>query len=298
MRTIVISGASGFIGSALSQALRERGDRVRALVRPGHAGDDGIFWDPAGGTIDQRALEGVDAVVHLAGESVAGGRWNEQRKREIRESRARGTNLVASAVARLRRPPSVLISASAVGLYGDRADEQLDETSSRGADFLAEVVQTWEAAAQAARDAGVRVAHPRFGLVLAPHGGALAKMLLPFKLGLGAKLGTGKQWMSWVALEDAIAAILYALDRDEFAGAFNVTAPEPVTNEEFTRVLAQALRRPAPFKVPAFAARLAFGEMAETALLSGARVLPKRLLESGFTFAHPRLEPFLARCFA
>lgn len=298
MRTIVISGASGFIGSAVANTLRERGDRVRALVRPGHSSEDGIFWDPAGGTIDQRALEGADAIVHLAGESVAAGRWNEQRKQAIRESRVRGTSLIASAVARLRRKPQVLISASAVGFYGDRGDELLDEASPRGADFLSEVVQAWEAAAQAARDAAVRVAHPRFGLVLAPEGGALAKMVLPFKLGLGAKLGTGKQWMSWVALDDVVAAILAVLDRDDLAGAFNVTAPEPVTNEEFTRALAQALRRPAPFTVPAFAARLAFGEMADSALLSGARVLPKRLLESGFAFAHPQLQPYLARCFA
>lgn len=297
MRTIAITGASGFIGSALADQLRQRGDRVLPLVRPGHAVDGGIHWDPTGGTIDQRALEGVDAIVHLAGENVADGRWTDEKKRRIRDSRVRGTSLLARTLATMRQKPRVFVSGSAVGYYGARDDAPLDESASRGSDFLAEVTESWEQAALPAADAGVRLVHPRTGIVLAPHGGALAKMLLPFRLGVGGKIGEGSQYMSWIALEDAVRALLYAVDVETLRGPFNMTAPSPVTNAEFTRALGRALRRPTAFKVPSFAARLAFGEMADAALLGGARVLPRRLLESGFTFQHPELEPYLRALF-
>lgn len=295
VRTIAISGASGFIGSALAELLRQRGDRVLPLVRPGSSSEGGIFWDPAGGTVDQRALEGVDAVVHLAGENVADGRWSDEKKRRIRESRVRGTSVLAGALANLRRKPAVLISGSATGYYGDCGAAEVDESAPPGSDFLAVVSQEWEQAATPAAAAGIRVAHPRTGIVLAPHGGALAKMLLPFKLGLGARLGDGRQWMSWIALDDAVRGLVHALDEQTLRGPFNLTAPEPVTNEQFTRALARALHRPAPMSIPRFAARLAFGEMADAALLSGVRALPKRLLESGFAFRFRALDEFLSQ---
>jgi uncharacterized protein (TIGR01777 family) len=268
---------------------------VRPLVRPGHAAEGGIYWDPVGGTVDQRALEGVDAVVHLAAENVGDERWSAEKKRRIRESRVRGTALLASALAALRQKPKVWVCGSAIGYYGDRGAEEVDESSSPGNDFLSEVVEAWEAAARPAEAAAIRVVYSRTGLVMAPQGGALAKMMLPFKLGLGAKLGTGKQWMSWIALDDAVRALVHAIDTESLQGPVNVTSPEPVSNEGFTRALARALHRPAPFALPKFAVRLAFGEMADVALLSGVRALPKRLLASGFAFQHPRLEPYLAR---
>jgi uncharacterized protein len=291
--TIAISGASGFVGSALSRALLARGDRVLALVRPGSR-QEGIRWDPVRGEIDQAALAGVDAVVHLAGENVAEGRWSEAQKQRIAQSRIQGTTLLARALAALAQKPSVFVSASAVGFYGAHGGEPLDERAQAGHDFLAEVCQQWEAAAEPARAAGIRVVHPRLGIVLHPSGGALAKMLPAFRLGAGGKLGSGEQFMSWVALEDAIAALLFALARPELSGPYNVTAPEPVTNEALTRALGVALSRPTLMTVPRFALRALFGEMAEVALLSGARVMPAKLLAHGFLFAQPALAPYLA----
>jgi uncharacterized protein (TIGR01777 family) len=248
-------------------------------------------------SIDREALEGLDAVVHLAGENVAGARWSDAQKQRIRESRVRGTRLLAEALSALRTKPAVWLSASAVGIYGDGGDRPLDEDSPPGDDFLAQVGVAWEEAAAPARAAGIRVVHPRFGVVLHPSGGALAKMLGPFKLGLGGKLGSGAQYMSWIALEDAVRALLHLIDQP-LEGPVNLVAPNPVTNAEFTRALARALHRPAPFFVPSFAARLALGEMAEVALLRGQRVFPKRLLASGFRFAQPELEPLLSSFFA
>lgn len=294
MRTIAISGASGFIGSALRQLLQERGVRVRPLVRPGRQAEDGIAWDPQRGSIDAAALEGLDAIVHLAGDGVADGRWTAAKKARIRESRARGTELLARAIASLSHKPAVWVSGSAVGYYGDRGADEVDERDPPGSDFLAEVTVAWEAAAQAARDAGVRVVHPRFGIVLGPQGGALAKMLLPFKLGVGGKLGTGAQYMSWIALEDTLAALLHLIEHHELEGAFNITAPEPVTNADFTRALGAALHRPTFLPLPGPLARLALGELADVGLLGGLRARPKRLLASGFRFAQPELAPFLA----
>ncbi len=295
MGTIAISGASGFIGQALTAELAAKGVRVRPLMRPGKSAPDGIAWDPDAGTIDTQALSEADVLIHLAGESIAAGRWTAAKKVELKQSRTRGTSLLARSLADMKTRPKLWISASAVGFYGDRGDERLDETSAAGSDFLAEVTQAWEQSTEPAIAAGVRVVHARFGIVLHPSGGALAKMLLPFKLGVGGKLGNGRQYMSWIAREDAISALQHLIANEELRGPINLTAPEPVTNAELTKALASALHRPAFLPVPAFAARMAFGEMADTALLSGARVLPKRLLDSGFRFAEPELEPYLIK---
>jgi uncharacterized protein (TIGR01777 family) len=295
--TIAISGASGFLGRALADSLAARGDRVLPLTRPGGQ-KAGIRWDPERGEIDAPALEGVDAVIHLAGENVAGGRWTAAQKRRIEQSRVASTTLLARTLAGLARKPAVLISASAVGYYGARGSEPIDESANPGADFLARVCVEWEASAEPARQAGIRVLHPRFGLVLHPSGGVLARMLPAFRLLAGGKLGGGEQFMSWVALEDALAALRFALARPELAGPVNVTAPEPVSNAEFTRALGDALGRPALLTVPRFALRALFGEMAEVALLSGACAKPARLLAQGFSFQHSTLAPYLKRVLA
>jgi uncharacterized protein len=298
VRTIAITGASGFIGSALVAQLKARGDRVRALVRPEGHGQDGIRWDPAAGTIDVEALDGIDAWVHLAGENVGDGRWTDAKKQRIRDSRVRGTALLADALGRLKNKPKVWISGSAVGYYGDRGADEVDERADSGHDFLAEVTVAWENAATPAIRQGVRVVHPRLGLVLDPHGGALAKMLLPFKLGLGGKIGSGGQWWSWVALHDVVRALIHMLDHDTLQGPVNVTAPKPVTNAAFAEALGAALHRPTILPVPGPIARLALGEMADVALLGGVRALPRRLLDTGFTFEEPELAPYLAKALA
>lgn len=289
-----MSGASGLLGSALGGRLRALGHRVTALVRrQAQAGE--ISWDPEHGRLDPGYLEGVDAVIHLAGENV-GARWTAARKQRIRGSRLAGTRLVSEALARTGRRPRVLVSASAVGIYGSRSEEILTENSSLGdadQDFLAKVGQEWEAAAEPARAAGIRVVHPRFGLVLSPDGGALKKMLLPFRLGLGGRLGSGAQWMSWVSLNDAVGAVLHVLALESFSGPVNVVAPEPARNREFTAVLGRVLARPTPFAVPAAALRLVLGEMADATLLASTRVRPKRLLAAGYRFEHPDLEAAL-----
>lgn len=289
--TIAVTGAGGFIGSALVGSLAGDGHRVLRLVRRPSAAPDEVAWDPAGGQIDAAKLEGIDAVVHLAGESIAGGRWNAERKQRIRQSRVKGTSLLAGALARLSSKPRVLVSGSAMGVYGDRGDEILVESSSPGAGFLAEVGQEWEAAAAPARDAGIRVVHPRFGMVLHPSGGALERMLPPFRLGLGGHLGNGQQWMSWVSRDDAVAIIRAAVDRDAVSGPVNATSPNPVRNSDFTRMLGAALHRPAIAAVPAFALELMFGELAREALLASQRMVPARLQELGFEFRDPDLEP-------
>jgi uncharacterized protein (TIGR01777 family) len=239
--------------------------------------------------LDPRALEGTDAVVHLAGEPIPQ-RWTAEAKRRIRESRVRGTQLIATTLAGLARPPRVLASGSAMGVYGDRAGEVLDEDSALGRGFLAEVATAWEEAAQPAARAGVRLLTLRTGLVLSRRGGALAKLLLPFRLGAGGRIGSGRQWVSWIALDDTVGAILHAIEHPSLAGPVNVSAPEPVTNAEFTATLARVLHRPAVVPVPAFALRLAFGEMGEATLLASQRMRPRRLLESGYPFRHPTLE--------
>jgi uncharacterized protein len=304
---IAITGSTGLVGTALVAALQGRGDKVLRLVRtsassikPREARDpqNEIRWDPAAGQIDAAGLEGVEAVVHLAGEGIADHRWTDEVKRRIRQSRTEGTRLLCDALAGLNAKPRVLCSASAVGYYGDRGAETVDETSSAGRGFLADVCQAWEAATGPARDAGIRVVNLRLGVVLSSHGGALAKMLTPFKLGLGGVIGSGRQAMSWITLEDLVGAILFTLASPALAGPVNAVSPYPVTNREFTRALGRVLGRPTIFPMPAFAARLAFGEMADEMLLAGARVEPRALAEAGFAFRHPQLEPALRQLFA
>lgn len=287
---VAITGATGMIGTALSRSLHADGHAVVRLVRsrPAAGGGD-VYWSPATGEIDAEGLEGVDAVVHLAGENV-GQPWTRERRRRILESRVQGTGLVARTLAGLSRKPRVLVSASGTGYYGDRGDEVLDESASSGEGFLAEVCRAWEAAADPARAAGIRVAHPRMGVVLSEDGGALPKMLPPFRLGVGGKIGSGKQWMSWVTLNDTVQGIRFALRRDDLSGPFNLTSPNPVTNAEFTRALGRALGRPTIFTVPGFALKLAMGQMAEEALLFSQRAVPRKLREAGFAFRFPEIE--------
>lgn len=292
-----MTGGSGLIGSSLTSLLRAAGHRVTPLVRraPGHGE---IGWDPAAGRIDAAALEGTDAVVHLAGESIADGRWTAARKRRILESRTSGTGLLAGTLARLARPPAVLASASAIGYYGDRGDQRLDEGSGPGEGFLPLVTRAWEAATSPAEEAGIRVVRTRFGIVLSADGGALARMLPPFRAGLGGRLGSGDQYMSPVALDDVAAALQHCIVTPAVRGAVNVTCPGPVTNREFTRILAAVLRRPAPFVVPRFALRVAMGEMVDELLFASARVEPAALLASGYRFRHPTVESALRHVLA
>ncbi len=291
---MAVSGSSGIIGSALVHRLTAHGHRISALVRRA-PGPGEIGWNPEAGRLDPEDLEGLDAVVHLAGENV-GARWTAARKARIRNSRVRGTRLLSDAMAQTSRRPAVLVSASAIGIYGNRGDEILDEDSPLGEpddDFLAAVGGEWEGAADPARAAGVRVVHPRFGVVLSPKGGALGRMLLPFRLGLGGRLGRGSQWMSWISIDDAVSALLHLLKDKTLAGPVNVTAPQPLQNRDFTRTLGRVLSRPTPFPVPSSVLRLALGEMAGATLLSSARVVPRRLLASGFSFGQPDLESAL-----
>jgi uncharacterized protein len=289
--SVVVSGSTGLIGSALIPFLTTGGHRVTRLVRRAPRTGE-IQWDPASNRLDPAALEDADAVVHLAGENL-GARWTATRRQAIRESRVRGTRLLCQALSQLARPPRVLISASAVGVYGDRGDEVLSESSATLAarpNFLVEVAREWEAATEAARAAGIRVVLLRSGLVLSPAGGVLGRMLLPFRMGAGGRLGSGRQWMSWIAMDDAIGVIHHALITENLSGPVNATAPYPVTNREFASTLGRVLGRPAILPVPATALRLVFGEMAEVALLAGARVVPARLVRSGYQFRHAQLE--------
>jgi uncharacterized protein (TIGR01777 family) len=286
---VAVTGASGLLGSAVIPFLTTGGHRVTRIVR-GAPGRGEIGWDPAGGRLDPADLEGVDAVIHLAGENI-GTRWTPVRRRRIVQSRLLGTRLLAETIARLRQPPRVLLSASAVGVYGDRGDAVLTETDSAGAppDFLVTLGREWEAAADPARAAGVRVVHPRFGIVLTPAGGALGRMLPPFRVGAGGPLGSGRQWVSWVAMDDAVGAVHHVLMTESLTGPVNVTAPQPVTSRAFAASLGRALKRPALVPAPAFALRLLFGEMADTALLGSQRVLPSELAASGYHFRYPEL---------
>jgi uncharacterized protein (TIGR01777 family) len=290
---VAITGASGLIGHALVQRLRASGKRVRRLVRsPRPESPDDIVWDPMRGVLAPHDLEGVEAVVHLAGEPIAQ-RWTTARRHAIRDSRVRGTELLARAIASLERKPSVLLSGSAVGYYGDRGDEAVGEDSPPGTDFLSGVAREWEAATAAAKDAGVRVVLLRSGVVLNPSGGALEKLLPPFRLGVGGPIGSGRQWMSWIALDDHLRAMEHAMATTGLHGPVNLVAPNPVTNAEFAATLGRVLGRPAIVPVPSFALELLYGEMARATLLAGQRVLPNALLRSGFRFAHPTLEQAL-----
>ena len=301
---IAITGATGFVGRALVPHLERRGHAIvrvsRSAPRPGTSD---VSWDPDAGRLDARGLEGIDAAIHLAGETISE-RWSAAHRRAIRDSRVRGTTLLATTLAALSPRPRALVSASAVGIYGDRGDELLTEASpvgaylhgddgarrNRGAAYLAQVAAEWEEAAAPAAAAGIRVVHPRVGVVLGTDGGILERLLPPFRLGAGGRIGDGRQWMSWVALSDLVRALDFLLATESMRGAVNVVAPEPATNADFSAALARVLHRPAVATVPAFAARLMFGEMADALLLAGQRVVPQRLLDAGFRFEHATLE--------
>ena len=289
--TVLMSGSTGLVGRSLLERLSGLGRPAVPLAR-GRASEGEVLWDPAVGAIDSASLasSGARAVVHLAGENIADGRWTAAKMDAIRTSRVRGTGLPAESLARLECPPAVLVSASAIGFYGDRGDEVLTESSAPGSGFLADVCREWEQATEPAHEAGIRVVNLRIGVVLARQGGALARMLLPFRLGLGGRLGRGDQYMSWITLEDLVSTIIRALEDERLTGPVNATAPHPVTNRDFTGALGQALRRPTIAPLPAFAARAAFGRMADELLLASMRVVPERLLERDFHFEHPRLE--------
>jgi len=292
---IIVAGSSGLVGSKLVPALREAGHDVVRLVRDkGRVAPDAAYWNPAAGEIDAPALAGCQAAVNLAGESIAAGRWTAKKKQAIRDSRIAATRTIAVALAALEPRPGVLVNASAIGFYGSRADEVLDESSVRGAgDFLSSVCRDWEAATEPAARAGVRVALARFGVILSGQGGALAKMLLPFKLGLGGRVGSGDQFMSWIAIDDVVGGIVHALGTAALAGPVNFVAPEPVTNRQFTRTLGRVLGRPTLFPMPALAARAALGQMADELLLASQRVRAAKLLASGYAFRYPSLETAL-----
>jgi len=289
---VAVSGASGLIGTALVPVLEAAGHRVVRLVRRESTGPGEVAWSPADGTIDTAALDGVDAFVNLSGATI-GRRWTERRKAEILESRVASTGLLARTAAELDPRPA-LVSSGGTGIYGDRGDEVLTEDSTLGSGFLADVGKAWEAAAEPAREAGVRVVSFRQGIVLTRRGGALERMLTPFRLGLGGRVGSGRQWWSWVALDDSVRAVRFALESD-LAGAVNLTSASPATNAQFAKALGRALHRPTVFPVPALAVKALFGEMGEAALLEGQRALPARLLEAGFEFRFPELDEALER---
>ncbi len=285
---ILVSGSSGPIGAALQPSLRAQGFTVTRLVRNSANSSDRIVWDPTQ-PLAPDLVSGFDAVIHLAGESIVG-RWTDAKKRRILESRAQGTGHLAEAAAKASQPPRVFISASAIGFYGNRGNEILREDSLSGEGFAAEICRQWEAATQPAAQAGIRTVQMRIGVVMSADGGALPAMLTPFRLGLGGRLGTGRQWWTWVSVRDVIGAIQHVLNHETLSGPVNTVAPNPVTNAEFTRILASVLNRPAIFPMPAFAVRLVFGEMGEELFLGSQRVEPAKLVATGYQFQHPDLE--------
>ncbi len=290
---VLVTGATGLIGTALCDALRERDDLAIAITRGRH-GPGELSWDPERGELEADRLEGADAIVHLAGESIGNARWTPETKRRILESRTKGTTLLAKTVASLVDPPRVLVSGSAIGYYGDRGDDVLTEESVPGGGFLSDVAVRWEESVAAADQAGIRTVRVRTGIVLAREGGALARLLLPFKLGLGGRIGSGRQWMSWIALEDEVGAILHAIDHEDVIGAMNATAPNPVTNRDFTETLGHVLNRPTKVPTPLTALKLRYGdELVRELLCSSQRVEPHVLHETGYTFRHPRLDDAL-----
>ena len=290
---ILIGGSHGLVGTALIKSLETEGHEIFRLVRHAPTSKTEVEWSPDRYSIALARIEGFDAVVNLAGENIAEGRWTDEKKRRIRESRVKGTKLLGDALANLEVPPKTFVCASAIGYYGDRGDELLTETSAPGNNFLAKVCAEWEEATALATEKGIRVVNARFGVILDTNGGALKKMLPPFRMGVGGKIGNGKQWMSWIALDDVIGAIQFALANDSIKGPINFVAPSPVTNAEFTKTLGKVLSRPTILPIPTFAIKLLFGEMGEALLLGGQRVAPKRLIAGGYVFSHPQLEQAL-----
>lgn len=301
---ILVSGSTGFLGTVLVETLEAAHHTVSRLVRPKTARKDpagkneaNVAWDPVAGQFDSAGAEGADALVHLAGASIAGGRWNAARKNLLRTSRIDATRQLMGALGKLQRPPRVIVAASAIGYYGNRGEETLTEASAPGNDFLAGLCREWEAETARGGEFGARVVSLRFGIILAAHGGALSRMALPFKFGAGGRLGDGRQWMSWLTLQETVRIVQFALSTPALAGPVNVVTPNPVRNSEFTRVLAKTLHRPALFPAPAFALRLAIGEMADALLLVSQRVTPTKLLEAGYAFLQPNLAGALAQVF-
>lgn len=291
---VAVSGGSGFVGTHLREYLTEAGDQVIQLVRrkPDPAAHE-IGWDPAAGHVEAEALKGIDAIVHLSGENIAAGRWTTARKQRIRDSRVKTTELLAQTLAGLEAPPRVFVCASAVGYYGDRSGAVLTEDAPPGSGFLAEVCQQWEAACGPARAAGVRVVNLRTGVVLSPHGGALAKMLPVFRMGMGGVVGSGDQWLSWIALSDLLRVIEFVITNDGLSGPANAVSPNPVTNRQLTQAIGRVIKRPTLVPLPAVAVRLTMGQMGEETLLASSRVIPQRLQSAGFQFEHPELEEAL-----
>lgn len=290
---ILVTGSTGLVGRALCAHLAGRGDEVLRLVRRESAAADEVPWNPMEGTCDAAAFD-VDAIVHLAGENIGARRWSKGQMLKIRESRVAGTRLISEGSVRITRRPKVLVSASAIGFYGDRGDEVLSEDATRGEGFLAEVCADWELATDQAVRSGLRVVNPRIGMVLAKGGGALEKMLPPFRFGLGGRIGSGRQWMSWIQLDDLVGVLCRAIDDESLSGPVNAVAPNPVTNADFTRALGRALHRPTVFPLPAFVARIVMGKMADELLLASTRVVPTKLTEGGFEFQHPEIDAGLA----
>ena len=288
---VLITGASGLIGTELQKSFEAKGYDMLLASRKDPTDDQHIQWDIEAGFSDPEKLEGIDSVVHLAGESISGLRWTEEKKKAIRESRVLGTRSVVDAISGLKQKPKVFIASSAIGFYGERGDEAVTESSAAGKNFLADVCKEWEAESRRAEDAGVRTVLLRTGIVLSKDGGALGTMLLPFKLGVGGVIGSGKQWMSWISMDDHIAAINFAIENEILRGAVNSVSPNPVTNEEFTKTLGEVLYRPTILPLPEFAVSMIFGEMGDALLLASTNVLPKRLEDAGFEFKFPRLKP-------
>lgn len=290
---VLITGATGLVGTALQRSFNEKGYDVLLASRGEPKGENFVQWSIEDGFAEPEKLEGLDAVVHLAGESVNGLRWTEEKKKAIRDSRVFGTRTLVKALSQLKSRPKVLVAASAIGFYGERGDEELSESSTAGETFLAEVAREWEGEARRAEDAGIRTVLLRTGIVLSKDGGALGTMLLPFKLGVGGVVGSGKQWMSWISLDDQIAAINFAIENESIRGAVNAVSPNPVTNEEFTKTMGEVLYRPTFLPLPEFVVSMALGEMGDALLLASTRVLPKRLEDAGFKFHYPELKSAL-----
>lgn len=288
---ILITGASGLVGSELQKSLAAKGHELLLASRSEPKGANDIQWTVEEGFAEPERLEGIDAVVHLAGESVSGLRWTEEKKKAIRDSRVLGTRSVVEAISKLKDKPKVFVAASAIGFYGERGDEELNESSNAGEGFLADVAKAWEGEARRAEDAGIRTVLLRTGIVLSKDGGALGTMLLPFKLGVGGVVGSGKQWMSWISLYDHVRVIEYVIENENIRGAVNAVSPHPVTNEEFTKTLGEVLYRPTILPLPEFAVSMVFGEMGDALLLASTKVMPKRLTDAGFEFKYSQLKP-------